>query len=72
MKPKTQSSDIIFHDCETAPFRSGVHANFLDLKTLPPEVKRKMHLYHYQDIKLPDAIAEGFAGFVERGQTFEW
>lgn len=65
-------ADIIFHDCETAPFKSGVHANYADLKTLPEEVKAKMWLYHVNDGDLPDAEADGFAGIVEKGQTFKF
>ena len=43
-------ADVIFHDCETLPFQSGVHAHFDDLKTLPDETKAKMWLYHYNPI----------------------
>lgn len=64
--------DIIFQDCETTPFKSGVHAHYEELKTLPPEVKEKMWLYHYADGPLPDAQSDGFAGFVEQGQTFDF
>jgi len=63
-------SDIIFQDCETSPFKSGVHAHYNDLKTLPDDVKKKMYLYHYQPGQLPDAISDGFAGFVTKGQSF--
>jgi len=42
-------ADLIIQDCETTPFKSGVHANFLDLITLPEDVKKKMVLQHYQD-----------------------
>jgi ribonuclease BN (tRNA processing enzyme) len=65
-------ASVIFQDCETAPYRSGVHAHYAELVTLPPDVRAKMWLYHYQDGPLPDAKADGFAGFVERGQTFEF
>lgn len=67
-----KTADIIFHDCETAKFRSDIHAHYEDLKTLPPEIKRKMWLYHYQDGDLPDAIADGFQGFVAKGQIFDF
>jgi len=63
-------SDVIFHDCETAKAPSGVHANYDELKTLSPDIRKKMWLYHYQDGPLPDAKADGFAGFVEQGQVF--
>lgn len=63
-------ADVIFHDCETAPYKSKVHANYVDLNTLPAEIKQKMWLYHYNDGPLPDAVADGFAGFVHRGDVF--
>jgi len=66
-----KSADLIFHDCETAPFHSRVHAHYDDLKTLPPEVKGKIWLYHYQPNPAQDPPADGFHGFVRRGQTFE-
>ncbi len=55
-------SDVIFHDCETG-FRSGVHAHYDDLKTLPDATKKKMYLYHCGDTNLPDAFFDGFAGY---------
>lgn len=64
-------SDVIFQDCETSPFKSGVHAHYTDLKTLPPEIRARMWLYHFNDGELPDAVADGFAGFVEKGQCFD-
>lgn len=65
-------ADIIYHDTETAPFFSGVHAHYKELVTLPPEIKGKMWLYHYQMGTLPDAAADGFMGFVKKGQSFEF
>lgn len=63
-------ADVIFHDCEIFPFKSGVHANYMDLKTLPKEIKEKMWLVHYQEMERPDAEGDGFKGFVEKGQKF--
>lgn len=63
-------ADVIFHDCETAPFKSGVHSHYRDLTTLPDEYKAKMWLYHYQPGARPDAQADGFAGFAVKGQVF--
>jgi len=40
--------DHIIQDCETSPYKSGVHAHFDDLCNLPPEVKAKMTLIHCQ------------------------
>jgi len=44
-----QEADIIIQDCETSPFKSGVHANFDDLKTLDDSIIKKMMLQHYMD-----------------------
>jgi len=65
-------SDIIFHDCETSPFKSGVHAHYDELKTLAPEIKKKMYLYHYQDGEKPDCKKDGFAGWCKKGQEFKY
>jgi len=65
-----EQSDIIFQDCETAPYYSGVHAHYDDLKTLPEETRAKMWLMHYQPCD-NDAEADGFAGFIQKGQVFE-
>lgn len=69
-KKLLQGADIIFHDCETSPFESSVHCHYQKMLELKPEIKEKMWLYHY-DGKPFDAVEEGFAGFVERGQIFE-
>lgn len=63
-------ADVIFHDSETSPFKSGVHAHYSDLKNLPEKTKSKMWLYHYQPGDKPDAISDGFNGFVIKGQSF--
>jgi len=69
-------ADLILHDCETSPFKSGVHAHFDDLCTLPDEIKAKMWLMHYQWVKGADlvnwALDNGFAGFVRPGQVFDF
>lgn len=65
-------ADVIFHDSETAPFKSGVHAHYTDLKNLPANTKSKMWLYHYQPGDKPDAEADGFNGFVTKGQSFKF
>lgn len=67
-----EMSDIIFHDCETLPYKSGVHAHYEDLKTLDDETKEKMWLYHYQDENPyddKDTLEDGFQGFVKKGQV---
>lgn len=69
---------IIFQDCEAAPYRSGVHAHYDDLRTLPGATKAKMWLYHVNDdVTAPNspwqqrAKDDGFAGFIQKGQSFE-
>ena len=64
-------ADVIFHDCETYPFRSGVHAHYDDMVTLPAETKAKMWLYHYGPDPKQKPHKDGFCGFVQKGQTFE-
>ena len=66
------TADVIFHDCETSSFKSGIHAHYDDLSTLDKEVKAKMWLYHYQDGDKPDAVQDGFLGFVQKGQAFDF
>ena len=63
----------IFHDCETVNI-SEVHAHYNDLVKMPPGVKGQAWLYHYQELgdKMPDAVCDGFRGFVKRGQSFEF
>ena len=68
-------ADIIFQDCETSEFKSTVHAHYDDLRTLPAATKKKMWLMHYQaDGKVTDddALKDGFAGFVKKGQAFQF
>lgn len=65
-------ADIIFHDCETSPTPTHVHANYKDLITLPEKIKKKMWLYHYNPGPLPKAIEDGFKGFVKKGQSFNF
>lgn len=75
-----EMADVIIHDCESlympdgTPIKSGVHAHYEDLKTLPDEVKAKMWLTHYQDgaPERHDAVKDGFLGFLQRGQVLEF
>lgn len=74
-----EDADLIFQDCETIPFKSGVHAHYSELKELPEHIRKKMWLCHYQDNVIDDSyiwrircLDDGFAGFVEKGQTFEY
>jgi phosphoribosyl 1,2-cyclic phosphodiesterase len=65
-----KKADVIWQDCETTPYKSGVHAHFSELVSLPEDIRAKMWLYHYQPGPLPDAVAAGFRGFVKPEQEF--
>lgn len=74
-----REATVIFHDAETAPFRSGVHAHFDELAELSEETKAKLLLVHYQDNVVEAnqdwqqrALDAGFRGFVHKGQLFEF
>jgi ribonuclease BN (tRNA processing enzyme) len=76
LKAYYKEADLILHDCETAPYKSGVHAHYNDLKTLPAETKAKMYLVHYQDNVIENwdewkekAFKDGFLGFLQKGQV---
>lgn len=75
-----EQADVILEDCETAPFKSHVHAHYEDLKQLEDKFKNKMWLYHYNDIphRCADMDAmqqmakhDGFKGFLTQGQVIE-
>ena len=65
-------AELIFHDCETTPFKSGVHAHFDELCTLPAAVRSKIWLYHHHPDPPQDPQAHGFRGFVRKGQEFSF
>ncbi len=67
-----EKAEIIFHDCETSPFKSTVHAHYDDLCTLPSGVKEKTWLYHYHPNPSPNPIEDGFRGFVAKGNEFDF
>jgi ribonuclease BN (tRNA processing enzyme) len=71
LMPFYQKADVIFHDCETGSHKSVVHAHYSDLKTLPADIRKKMWLYHY-NLSEVNYKRDGFAGFVEKGQEFEF
>ena len=45
---------------------------FSELITLDKEIRNKMWLYHYNPGPLPDARENGFRGFIQRGQAFDF
>jgi ribonuclease BN (tRNA processing enzyme) len=64
--PLFDAADVIFHDCNTGK-KVTVHAHYSELLGLPAAVRSKMTLYHYGDGALPDAKADGFAGWAQEG-----
>jgi len=57
-----------FHDVQLIEHPSPVHALLSELRTLPEEVRKKTHLYHYDDVWDSgeyDRVADEFAGFAE-------
>ncbi len=66
-----EKADIIFHDCETIPFHTTVHAHYEELRTLKEGLKQKMWLYHYNPEPAYNPQADGFKGFVSKGQEFD-
>jgi ribonuclease BN (tRNA processing enzyme) len=77
MKAYYREADLIIHDCETL-YKSGVHAHYDQLSTLPDEIKAKMLLTHYQDNVVADfetwqakARNDGFLGFAEKGVIYD-
>jgi ribonuclease BN (tRNA processing enzyme) len=73
MRTFYNQADVIFHDAELAEYPNSVHAQYHELKKLPDAIKSKMYLYHYtKSENMPDAVADGFLGFVDRGDSFEY
>lgn len=72
LEPVYKEADIIFNDCETSCLISNQHSHYNELKTLSSRIRKKMWLYDYNDGELPNAKADGFKGFVVRGQCFDF
>lgn len=67
-----EKADLILHDCDSNPNGNSihsVHAHYNDLNNLPLNIKNKMWMYHYST-KVDAFRADGFMGFVEKGQEF--
>ena len=60
-------STAMFHDVQFFP--GAVHAPLADLRTLPAEIKAKMHLMHYADNWEAQDIT-GFAGWTKQGVRY--
>jgi hypothetical protein len=69
-----KQADIIIQDCETSPFKSGVHAHLDELATLEEPIRKKMWLIHYQDNieSVAQKVKDNcFAGICQQGVAIE-
>ena len=63
--------EFIFHDCQS--FNGGVHTGIEELKSLPPDLKKKIFLCHYSDnFSNYDAEANGFYGMARPGVYYNF
>ncbi len=62
-----EKSEVMFQDVQF--FTGGVHNSLEELNTLPPEIKTKMYLVHYNDAWLEKDIT-GFGGWCEQGVRY--
>lgn len=60
-------AECFFHDASFFP--NPVHASIQELRTLPPDVKKKMYLMHYGDNYAEQDVAD-FAGFAQQGVRY--
>ncbi len=61
-------ADIIYMDCETAPFPTGVHPHISDLiKNFDKELQKKCFLYHYD--AFPEIPEDMFCGILKMGDS---
>ncbi|MBF0277830.1 MAG: MBL fold metallo-hydrolase [SAR324 cluster bacterium] len=76
LKRNARHSSHIFHDCQIADHGDQHnlqwHATYSQLRELPSDLKKKIWLYHYEDSDLPNAQEDGFAGFAQHLQSFEF
>lgn len=78
-----KEAEIMFHDCQL--FKGGVHSSYHELMTLPPEVRAKTMLYHYNDnwnqtatwVKPTDSFTgdpkkDGFMGWTDQQVAYDF
>ncbi|MBN2752517.1 MAG: MBL fold metallo-hydrolase [Rhodospirillaceae bacterium] len=71
LDPWYNRSALIFQDCEILPHPTGAHVHYRELLTLDASVRSRMWLYHINNGDRPDAVADGFLGYVVPGQSFD-
>lgn len=62
-----EKAEVIFHDTSFLP--NPVHSSIIEMRTLPPEIKKKIYLMHYSDNWKEQNISD-FAGFVKAGYRY--
>jgi len=72
LQESAAQAELIFHDCETSPHKTGVHAHYDELCRLPAAIRQKIWLYHYQANPGYLPREDGFQGFVVKGQEFSF
>ena len=66
-----KKANVIYMDCETSPFPSGVHPHVSDLiANLSADIQAKCLLYHYDGY--PDVPDGMFRGILEAGDCHEY
>lgn len=60
-------AEYIFHDASLSP--NPVHASLDELRTLPPDIKKKVFLMHYSD-DWKNFPADDFAGYTRQGERY--
>jgi ribonuclease BN (tRNA processing enzyme) len=78
-----EDAEIMFHDCQL--FNGGVHASYEELMTLPPDIRKKMFLYHFGDnwdqintwVKPDDPFSgdpqkDGFLGWAQQQIAYDF
>lgn len=77
-----KDTELMFHDCQL--FQGGVHSSYGELLSLAPEIRKKMYLYHYNDIWKDtslwvkptdnftgDPVKDGFRGWAEQQVAYD-
>ncbi len=78
-----EDAEIMFHDCQL--FNGGVHASYEELMSLPPDIRKKMFLYHFGDnwdqintwVKPDDSFSgdpqkDGFLGWAQQQIAYDF
>ena len=65
--------EYIFHDCDVSGYSDGVHASYEQLQTLPPELRSKIYLCHYNShAQRVSPTQDGFLGFAQPGIYYDF